>query len=239
MHRIPGLALLERNLRRGALVLGLLAILAGLSFGWAYALPFLALLSLAQYAALERRAAERDEALTQCQIWRARAEVIRVAADDRPGATVGDRRSLQEGWLRMRATFNRRNLEFSVALFEARPTLGSAAGDMLADVVSEALSQTVRQEDVVARLDQATFAVLLSGANLHGAVAFIGRVADTIERHTMGAGGPVFEQVAVGAAAWEPSMHSLADLLHAADSRMHRARERGGDVPEIVEADSA
>lgn len=229
VNRLPGITYLERNLRKGSATLGLVAAVTGLWLGWGYAIPFLALICLAQYAALRRRTSERDEALTQCQIWRARAEVIRVAADERPGANIGDPRTLREGWSRMQAHFNCAAQPFSLALFEVRPKPEAGTIDGLADVVAEALTDTARLEDAIARVDGATFAVLLAGANLHGAVAFIDRVAAAIERHTMGAGGPVFEQVRVGAAAWDSSMRSVMDLLHAADARMPFADEHLGD----------
>lgn len=230
MIRVPGLTYLDHHLQGIVVTLALLSAVAGLGFGWAFAFPFLAVLCLAQLVALRRRTAERDEALTQSQIWRTRAEIIRIAADDHPTRSIGDRRRLESDWARMRARFDSEAEPFSVALFETHAASPEGPGDMLPDVLAQALADTVRADDSVARIDSATFAVLLASANVHGAIAFIDRVGKEIERSSVGSAGPLLEQIGVGAAEWHPSMRSLMDMLRAADAAMHAGDDPGAEA---------
>lgn len=109
--------------------------------------------------------------------------------------------------------------------------LGHPSGDRLLQEVGRRLSGGLRDGDTVARLGGDTFGVLLPQADA--------AVAETVARRLLSAlsddltieGVAVTLSASVGVALFPQDARRSDELLHCADSAMHRVKERhGGDV---------
>lgn len=98
--------------------------------------------------------------------------------------------------------------------------------------VGEAVHRTTRVSDLVARVDDRRFAVLLIGTNLPGARI----AADRIEGALRGVSGGV---VSAGVAAYTPDLTDPASLLDAAEKARATASANGGGVEMAVGVERA
>lgn len=107
-------------------------------------------------------------------------------------------------------------------------TFGHMAGDNALQHISEAITSTLRESDIVGRIGGEEFAVFLSGANESKAQ----RIADRI-RWAVGAihfmptpGQPRALSVSIGGAV-ASERHSLEHLMRTADRRLYAAKNAG------------
>jgi diguanylate cyclase (GGDEF)-like protein len=107
-------------------------------------------------------------------------------------------------------------------------TYGHLAGDALLREVSNALTDAVRGEDVVARYGGDEFVVLLpaTGASAAGVVAQ--RISDGIARHRFMAGRDLLQipGVSLGVATFPQDGATAEELLEAADATLYRQKRR-------------
>ena len=110
-------------------------------------------------------------------------------------------------------------------------THGHLFGDRVLREVTETISTTVRQADVVARYGGEEFVVVMPGADTHTAV----RVADRVRRAVSRApiadrATPVHARLSIGVATYPgEGDESALSLLRRADANLYRAKHGGKD----------
>ncbi len=107
-------------------------------------------------------------------------------------------------------------------------TYGHLAGDALLREVSNALTDAVRGEDVVARYGGDEFVVLLPATGAAAAAVVAQRISDGIARHRFMAGGGLLQipGVSLGVATFPQDGATAEDLLAAADATLYRQKRR-------------
>jgi diguanylate cyclase (GGDEF)-like protein len=107
-------------------------------------------------------------------------------------------------------------------------TYGHLAGDALLREVSNALTDAVRGEDVVARYGGDEFVVLLPATGAAAAVVVAQRISDGIARHRFMAGRDLLQipGVSLGVATFPQDGTTAEDLLAAADATLYRQKRR-------------
>lgn len=108
-----------------------------------------------------------------------------------------------------------------------RSGLGRRISDRLLDAVGQRLRDVVaeRDEAMVARLDGGTFAVLV--ATVPDTVTMIGRIREAFAEPVRVADLRVPASVSIGVAHQQSRQADPADLIHAADLALRRARRKG------------
>ncbi|HEY9101264.1 bifunctional diguanylate cyclase/phosphodiesterase [Chitinimonas sp.] len=106
-------------------------------------------------------------------------------------------------------------------------TLGHPAGDRLLAKVGERLTESVRSEDVVARLSGDEFAILLPGITIGTAMHSIERVRRSLERRMELDGRQLDVRAGIGAAGFPEHGDNGIDLIRCADMAMYRAKSSG------------
>ncbi|MEA2668604.1 MAG: hypothetical protein QOJ33_1538 [Chloroflexota bacterium] len=107
-------------------------------------------------------------------------------------------------------------------------TYGHLAGDALLREVSNALTDAVRGEDVVARYGGDEFVVLLPATGAAAAAVVAQRISDGIARHRFMAGRDLLQipGVSLGVATFPQDGMTAEDLLAAADATLYRQKRR-------------
>ena len=102
-------------------------------------------------------------------------------------------------------------------------SLGHAAADALLQRAATVLSAAFRTEDVVARIGDDEFAVLLPGADRSAAERVLARIRDILAIHNSNVQGPILS-LSIGAATGEKGC-SLSEVLREAERSMHREKQ--------------
>ena len=107
-------------------------------------------------------------------------------------------------------------------------TYGHLAGDALLREVSNALTDAVRGEDVVARYGGDEFVVLLPTTGKAAAAVVAQRISDGIARHRFMAGRDLLQipGVSLGTATFPQDGATAEELLEAADATLYRQKRR-------------
>jgi diguanylate cyclase (GGDEF)-like protein len=107
-------------------------------------------------------------------------------------------------------------------------TYGHLAGDALLREVSNALTDAVRGEDVVARYGGDEFVVLLPSTGAAAAAVVAQRISDGIARHRFMAGRDLLQipGVSLGIATFPQDGRTAEDLLAVADATLYRQKRR-------------
>jgi diguanylate cyclase (GGDEF)-like protein len=107
-------------------------------------------------------------------------------------------------------------------------TYGHLAGDALLREVSNALTDAVRGEDVVARYGGDEFVVLLPTTGAAAAAVVAQRISDGIARHRFMAGRDLLQipGVSLGLATFPQDGTTAEDLLAVADATLYRQKRR-------------
>ena len=107
-------------------------------------------------------------------------------------------------------------------------TYGHLAGDALLREVSNALTDAVRGEDVVARYGGDEFVVLLPATGAAAAAVVAQRISDGISRHRFMAGRDLLQipGVSLGLATFPQDGTTAEDLLAVADATLYREKRR-------------
>jgi len=107
-------------------------------------------------------------------------------------------------------------------------TYGHLAGDALLREVSNALTDAVRGEDVVARYGGDEFVVLLPATGAAAAAVVAQRISDGIARHRFMAGRDLLQipGVSLGLATFPQDGTTAEDLLAVADATLYRQKRR-------------
>jgi two-component system cell cycle response regulator len=109
-------------------------------------------------------------------------------------------------------------------------TYGHPAGDAVLVAVADALTRSVRNEDVVARYGGEEFAIILRSINVEGGRMLGERLRRMIELLQVDVGGPqpLKVTVSVGVAAFpESNVQNGVELVEAADTALYRAKNGG------------
>ncbi|GAB7044225.1 MULTISPECIES: diguanylate cyclase [Catenuloplanes] len=182
------------------------------------------------YASLERKVAERTEAL------RAANEQLELLAVTDPLTGLANRRRLaevlEESWRRA----VRPGLSLAVALIDVdrfklfNDSYGHPAGDECLRSVARTLLRAVRDTDTVARFGGEEFAAVLPGADLETAIVVADRMRAAVEalghRHELSEPGVV--TVSVGVAAVVPDRVGRHEsLVKLADESLYAAKAAG------------
>jgi diguanylate cyclase (GGDEF)-like protein len=91
------------------------------------------------------------------------------------------------------------------------------------------VARVIRQSDILARADEAQFALCLIDCNLAGAVL----VADRIDGHLDSLRESSGLRFSLGAATFDPDMEKSDELMEAAEASLQVAQDRGGDQMEF------
>ncbi|GAB7046928.1 diguanylate cyclase [Catenuloplanes indicus] len=182
------------------------------------------------YASLERKVAERTEAL------RAANEQLELLAVTDPLTGLANRRRLaevlEESWRRA----VRPGLSLAVALIDIdrfklyNDYYGHPAGDECLRSVARTLVRAVRDTDTVARFGGEEFAAVLPGADLETAVAVAERMRAAVEalRHRHELSDHDVVTVSIGVAAVVPDRIGRHDsLVKLADESLYAAKAAG------------
>jgi diguanylate cyclase (GGDEF)-like protein len=106
---------------------------------------------------------------------------------------------------------------------------GHLAGDYTLQSLAQAVSQTIRAEDVFARYGGEEFSVICRGVDLQGAARFAERVRGIIETITFSYQGtrlPI--TISLGVAGLpDPALREPIDLISAADAALYQAKNGG------------
>jgi diguanylate cyclase (GGDEF)-like protein len=107
-------------------------------------------------------------------------------------------------------------------------TFGHLAGDALLREVSNALTDAVRGEDVVARYGGDEFVVLLPSTGAAAAAVVAQRISDGIARHRFMAGRDLLQipGVSLGIATFPQDGSTAEELLATADATLYRQKRR-------------
>ena len=176
------------------------------------------------YASLERKVAERTEALEQLSI----TDPLTGLANRRRFAEV-----IEAEWERSL----RQQLPIGVAMIDVdhfksyNDHYGHILGDACLRQIATALQQGIRQHvDLVGRYGGEEFVIILPGADIDIVRAVAERVRSAVaalqERHEGASAGVV--TVSIGVAAFVPSAHTTPEhLIRAADAALYEAKRSG------------
>lgn len=120
----------------------------------------------------------------------------------------------------------------AVAIFDIRiagfePTAEMPEPPSPADFIAKTLQKSVRETDIIGRLDMTHFGVLMTESDEIGAQALISRVRTwlALEPFVRDASGKgVYVRAWAGAVAWKPEYHDSATYVKAALEDMERSR---------------
>jgi diguanylate cyclase (GGDEF)-like protein len=182
------------------------------------------------YASLERKVAERTEALAEAN---ERLETLSVT-DSLTG--LANRRRLEE----MLGAEWRRGLRLRDSIGLAMVDIdhfklyndhyGHLAGDVCLQRVAGALIRNIRDIDLAARYGGEEFAIVMPGADVAAAATLAKRLQRAVEMlaepHPRVAGGTI--TVSIGVAGMVPSPGSVPDrLVELADAQLYQAKRAG------------
>jgi len=115
---------------------------------------------------------------------------------------------------------------------------GRALGDQMLRLLAVTAKASIRSSDFVGRLGSEEFAVVLYGASGDCALTIAERIRSVFaEQAAMIAGHHVGATVSIGLVQHEGPMVALTELLWKADRALHRAKERGRNLVELLTSD--
>ncbi len=107
-------------------------------------------------------------------------------------------------------------------------SLGHAVGDALIRAVGERVSNVVRKEDTVARLEGDEFAVLVSGVqDMQGAAHIVEHIAQALRKPFNARDHELFATCSIGVALYPQDGTDLDQLNRNADIALHQAKAQG------------
>ena len=107
-------------------------------------------------------------------------------------------------------------------------SLGHAVGDALIRAVGERVSNTVRREDTVARLEGDEFAVLVSGVrDTHDAAHIVEHLSQALRKPFTARGHELFATCSIGVALFPQDGTDIDQLNRNADIALHQAKAQG------------
>jgi diguanylate cyclase (GGDEF)-like protein len=185
------------------------------------------------YASLERKVAERTEALEAAN------ERLKTLTVTDPLTGLANRRRMAEvldaEWLRGRRSKSSLAMAMiDIDHFKAyNDHYGHLAGDACLRRVAGALGSVLRGTDLLARYGGEEFAIILPGADAEAAYDVAERVREAVvalnEPHVGATGGVV--TVSIGVAGTIPSRHGSADrLIETADAELYDAKRSGRNL---------
>jgi diguanylate cyclase (GGDEF)-like protein len=115
---------------------------------------------------------------------------------------------------------------------------GRALGDQVLRLLVLTAKSAIRSSDYVGRLGSEEFAVILNGASGDAALTIAERIRSAFaEQGAVIAGHHVGATVSIGLVQHEGPMVALTELLWKADRALHRAKERGSNLVELLGSD--
>jgi diguanylate cyclase (GGDEF)-like protein len=115
-------------------------------------------------------------------------------------------------------------------LKQINDTLGHQAGNKVIKEIAQALKQSVRNIDVVARFGGDEFAVLLPDTDAQGALKTAERIAQKVRSILLscpGSGRAINVTISAGIATSGERLRSADDLIHCADRFLYKAKMSG------------
>jgi diguanylate cyclase (GGDEF)-like protein len=109
-------------------------------------------------------------------------------------------------------------------------TYGHLAGDAVLRAVAEALTASIRKEDVAARYGGEEFAIFLPGRTAEESLAIAERIRTAVEAirvHLSGSGKPIRVTISVGMASSPQHGLEHPQILDQADAALYRAKRSG------------
>jgi diguanylate cyclase (GGDEF)-like protein len=178
------------------------------------------------------------------EIGRLRRELTRVSIRD-PMTRLYNRRHvihrLEEEFARARRYRSVVSLVFFDIdqLRDINEAHGHLVGDAVIRLVSDVLQSRVRREDIVGRIGEESFAVVLGNNNYRGAAVFAGNVRTEIaERMPASVGEEITVRISAGVSSYpdNSSIQNPDDLIRATERALGEAKNRGGNRVFVDEA---
>lgn len=144
-----------------------------------------------------------------------------------------NRRAFMDKLDEMIVDSNKKSLYFAVMFIDldgfkkVNDTLGHDSGDYLLKQVSDRLSDTVRQKDMVARLAGDEFTVLLPGANQNDCILIAKRIIERLNQSISISGKNVKITPSIGIAIYPKDGKDAETLMKQADRAMYFAKQNG------------
>ena len=161
------------------------------------------------------------------------AELRRLAATD-PLTGLNNRRSFFERANHMRLQCVRYNHPFSILMLDIdyfkliNDRFGHDIGDDVLKIVSDIISQSLREVDVLGRLGGEEFAVLLPETSLKSALKVAERIRASVEAFRLETDqGSVDVKISIGVVGGTFAEESIEVFLKRADEQLYRAKENG------------
>ncbi len=115
-------------------------------------------------------------------------------------------------------------------------TLGHAVGDALLRLVSDRLTQSLREGDILARLGGDEFAILLAGSiTREASAALAARIIDLIQRPYLVDGHVINVGASIGLAVAPENGQTRVELLSSADLALYQSKAAGRGVYHFFE----
>ncbi len=113
---------------------------------------------------------------------------------------------------------------------QVNDTYGHDGGDQVLKFFAQVLTQTVRQEDLVARIGGEEFLIVLPDTDLKGAQQMAKRLLQAMRSSTMDYAGKRFGVTcSMGVSTWHGPDDSIQTLLIRADLLLYQAKQQGRD----------
>ncbi len=112
---------------------------------------------------------------------------------------------------------------------------GHAYGDQVLRAISECLTESCRESDIVGRLGGDEFLIALPDTSARGALRFCRRLLKRVEaaRKAWQLSGPPLPTVSLGVAAFPENGSDIDELVRVADRAMYAAKAAGGNCVSI------
>lgn len=105
---------------------------------------------------------------------------------------------------------------------------GHLTGDAVLKELGRILPQTLRSDDLAARIGGEEFIILLKNIPCHEATAIMQRVRKQIEQHELQYDGKQLKfTISIGVASWRPEFTSVDEWLQQADDNLYHAKRCG------------
>lgn len=115
--------------------------------------------------------------------------------------------------------------------------LGYKHGDLLLQCVSERLHDCIRGSDTVARLSGDLFAMALQVASIDDGVVVAEKVLTSMQETFSIEGQNINLSASIGISLFPKDSETAQDLMKLADSAMHHAKKKGGNIYEFFASD--
>ena len=187
---------------------------------------------------------QAEQARMDAQTHRARAAEFAARAERDPLTGLGNRRHFDRRCAELLPALQREARPVTLALIDVdhfkdiNDLYGHAIGDSVLVALAQLLRENMRSRDVLARHGGEEFVVVLPGMTLAQAAEVCERLRERVASHgtfgcaaagegvgTVALPGPLHVTISLGLAAAPP--YDTAQLLHAADSQLYRAKREG------------